>query len=110
MCGKTRRCLSPVGVSAPKNRVTGVTVKGTASWGATEDTALIYTDSSINQFEMNSRGLPGIRELQYLLTSNSNRLMRQVKKIWTELEQLKIKLAISPKPLARLHHRRISNQ
>jgi hypothetical protein len=55
--------IIPVGVSAPKNWVAGVTVRGTASWGATEDTAFIYPGSSTNQFEMNSRGLPGIRNL-----------------------------------------------
>jgi hypothetical protein len=55
--------IVPVGISAPKNWVTGVTVRGTASWGAAEDIALIYPGSSTNQFEMNSRGLPGIRDL-----------------------------------------------
>lgn len=55
--------LIPVGLSAPNNWIAGISVRSTAGWGAAEETSLIYPGSSMSGFEMNSRGLPGIRQV-----------------------------------------------
>jgi hypothetical protein len=55
--------IVPVGLSAPIGWITATSIRGTATWGATEEQYFIKPGSSISRLEINSRGLPGIRQV-----------------------------------------------
>jgi len=55
--------LVPVGLFSPSNWTSGLTVRGTAGWGSSDDPFMIRPGQSLAGFEMISRGLPGIRSI-----------------------------------------------
>ncbi len=55
--------LVPVGLFSPPNWTSGITVRGTAGWGSSDDPFMIRPGQSLSGFEMTSRGLPGIRSI-----------------------------------------------
>jgi len=55
--------LVPVGLFSPLGWTSGITVRGTAGWGSSDDQSMIRPGKSLGEFEMVSRGLPGIRSI-----------------------------------------------
>lgn len=58
------RPLIPVGLFSPPDWTAGLSIGGTAGWGASDEPFLIHPGKSLSGFQLTSRGLPGIRAVQ----------------------------------------------
>lgn len=55
--------LVPVGLFSPPGWTSGITIRGTAGWGSSDDQSMIQPRESLTGHEMTSRGIPGIRSI-----------------------------------------------
>ena len=55
--------LVPVGLFSPPGWTSGITIRGTAGWGSSDDASMIQPGESLSGLEITSRGLPGIRPI-----------------------------------------------
>lgn len=91
--------LIPVGLSAPKNWIAGLSVRGTAGWGAKKEVSRIYPGSFMSGFEMNSRGLPGIRQVTILPYFKQTPVPEATKENLERLKAIRKKITFTTKTI-----------